>query len=62
MDGRLIIEDGDIRSFVDLIGYNMRWDADNPARVRLWRPRRIGAMLDTWNWEAAIEAQRRASL
>jgi cyclopropane-fatty-acyl-phospholipid synthase len=51
MDGRLIVEQGDIRSFVDMIGYNTRWDADNPARVRLWRPQRIGAMLDTWNWE-----------
>jgi len=50
MDGRLIIEDGDIRDFADLIGYNVRWDADNPARVRLWRPRRVGAMLDSWNW------------
>ena len=51
MDGRLIVEEGDIRHFVDLIGYNTRWDADNPTRVRLWRPQRIGAMLDTWNWE-----------
>jgi len=50
MDGRLIIEDGDIRDFADLIGYNVRWGADNPFRVRLWRPRRIGAMLDSWNW------------
>ena len=50
MDGRLIVEDGDIRTFLDLIGYNTRWDADNPARVRLWRPQRIAATLDTWNW------------
>ena len=51
MDGRLIVEDGDIRQFLDLVGYNVRWDADNPVRTRLWRPRRIAAMLDTWNWE-----------
>jgi len=51
MDGRLIVEEGDIRQFLDLIGYNVRWDADNPARVRLWRPQRIAAMFDTWNWE-----------
>ena len=50
MDGRLIVEDGDIRDFLDLIGYNTRWDADNPARVRLWRPKQIAATLDTWNW------------
>jgi len=51
MDGRLVIEDGDIRSFLDLIGYNLRWDADNPVRTRLWRPQRIAALLDSWNWE-----------
>ena len=51
MDKRLIVEEGDIRQFLDLIGYNLRWDADNPARTRLWRPQRIAAMLDTWNWE-----------
>ena len=51
MDGRLIIEEGDIRQFLDLIGYNVRWDADNPVRTRLWRPQRIAAVLDTWNWE-----------
>ena len=51
MDGRLIVEEGGIRQFLDLIGYNLRWDADNPVRVRLWRPQRAAAMLDTWNWE-----------
>jgi len=51
MDGRLIVEEGDIGQFLDLIGYNVRWDADNPVRTRLWRPQRIAAMLDTWNWE-----------
>lgn len=51
MDGRLIVEQGDIRAFFDLIGYNIRWEADNPVRTRLWRPQRIAAMFDTWNWE-----------
>ena len=51
MDGRLIVEEGDIRAFLDLISYNVRWDADNPVRTRLWRPQPIAAMLDTWNWE-----------
>ena len=50
MDGRLIIEGGDIADFADLIGYNLRWDADNPVRSRSWRPRRIGTALDGWNW------------
>ncbi len=51
MDGRLVVEDGDIRAFLDLVGYNVRWDADNPVRTRLWRPQRIAAWFDTWNWE-----------
>ena len=51
MAGRLIVDEGDIRGFLDLIGYNLRWDADNPARTRLWRPQRIAALLDTWNWQ-----------
>ena len=51
MDGRLIVEESDISGFLDLIGYNLRWDADNPVRTRLWRPQRIAALLDTWNWQ-----------
>ena len=51
MDGRLLVENGDIRDLVDLIGYNTRWDAANPTRVKLWRPQRIAATLDTWNWQ-----------
>jgi cyclopropane-fatty-acyl-phospholipid synthase len=51
MDGRLIVEDGDIRDLIDLIGYNTRWDADNATRMMLWRPQRFTAWLDTWNWE-----------
>ena len=50
MDGQLIVEGGDIADFADVIGYNLRWDADNPVRSRLWRPQRIGAVLDSWNW------------
>jgi cyclopropane-fatty-acyl-phospholipid synthase len=50
MDGRLIVEEGDIADFADLIGYNLRWDADHPVRPQLWRPRRIGAALESWNW------------
>jgi cyclopropane-fatty-acyl-phospholipid synthase len=51
MDGRMIVEDGDIRDFIDLIGFNTRWDSENPVRVKLWRPQRIGGLLDSWNRE-----------
>ncbi|WP_415642101.1 class I SAM-dependent methyltransferase [Sphingomonas antarctica] len=51
MDGRLLVETGDIRDLVDLIGYNTRWNASNPTRIKLWRPQRIAATLDTWNWQ-----------
>jgi cyclopropane-fatty-acyl-phospholipid synthase len=51
MDGRLTVEGGDVRDLLDLIGFNIRWDRDNPVRVALWRPLRIGAALDSWNWQ-----------
>jgi cyclopropane-fatty-acyl-phospholipid synthase len=51
MDGRLTIEDGDIRDLLNLIGHNTRWDADNPTRIALWRPQRIAAAWDTINWQ-----------
>jgi len=50
MDGRLVIESGDIRGLADLIGFNVRWEKDNPVLAALWRPRRIAAALDAWNW------------
>jgi cyclopropane-fatty-acyl-phospholipid synthase len=50
MDGRLLIEQGDIKDLADLIGFNIRWEKENPVRAALWRPRRIGAALDAWNW------------
>jgi cyclopropane-fatty-acyl-phospholipid synthase len=50
MDGRLIIEQGDIRDLADLIGYNIRWERENPVRAALWRPLRIAAVWDSWNW------------
>jgi cyclopropane-fatty-acyl-phospholipid synthase len=50
MDGRLVVEGGDIRDFLDLIGHNARWDGDNPMRVRTWRPQRLMAALGMWNW------------
>ncbi|HEY5722548.1 MAG TPA: cyclopropane-fatty-acyl-phospholipid synthase family protein [Allosphingosinicella sp.] len=50
MDGRLTVEDGGIRALADLIGFNIRWEKENPVRAALWRPRRIGAALSVWNW------------
>ena len=50
MDGRLTIEQGDIRSLLDLIGFNIRWEKENPVRAGWWRPLRIAAAWDTWNW------------
>jgi cyclopropane-fatty-acyl-phospholipid synthase len=50
MEGRLAVEQGDIRSLLDLVGYNIRWEKENPVRAELWRPMRIAAAWDTWNW------------
>jgi cyclopropane-fatty-acyl-phospholipid synthase len=50
MNGRLTIEGGDVRDLADLIGFNIRWEKENPVRARLWRRARIGAALDAWNW------------
>ena len=51
MDGRMAVEQGDIRDFLDLIGFNIRWDGDNRTRVALWRARKMFARFDAWNWE-----------
>lgn len=50
MAGRLTIETGDIRSLLDLIGFNIRWEKENPVRAALWRPLRMAAAWDRWNW------------
>ncbi|MEA3063770.1 MAG: cyclopropane-fatty-acyl-phospholipid synthase [Sphingomonadales bacterium] len=51
MAGRLIVEEGDIRSLLDLIGYNVRWEKENPVRAALWRPLRLAGAWDAWNWK-----------
>jgi cyclopropane-fatty-acyl-phospholipid synthase len=43
MDGRIIIEKGDIRQLVDLVTWNLRWQRDNPVRFALWRQASIAA-------------------
>ena len=59
MDGRLLVEQGDIRAFLDLVGLNTHWDDDDPVRLRVWRPWRRGGRLETWNW--ARKARRNAA-
>ena len=51
MDGRMRVEHGDILAFATLIGRNTQWDADDTARLALWRPWRRLAWLDAWNWQ-----------
>ena len=50
MDGRLIIEHGDIRQLVDLVTWNLRWQRDNPVRFALWRQASIAAKIDQINF------------
>jgi cyclopropane-fatty-acyl-phospholipid synthase len=50
-DGRLIVEQGDIRAFLDLIGRNTHWDDDDAVRLRMWRPWRGRSPWEFWNWE-----------
>ncbi|MBW8752813.1 MAG: class I SAM-dependent methyltransferase [Sphingomonadales bacterium] len=51
MDGRLLVERGDIAAFLDLIGRNTHWDDDDAARLRLWRPWRRNRLWENWNWQ-----------
>jgi cyclopropane-fatty-acyl-phospholipid synthase len=51
MAGRLTVETGDIRSLLDLIGFNIRWEKENPVRAALWRPLRLAGAWDAWNWK-----------
>jgi cyclopropane-fatty-acyl-phospholipid synthase len=50
MDGRLIIEHGDIRQLVDLVTWNLRWQRDNPIRFALWRQASLAAKFDQINF------------
>ncbi len=49
MDGRLIVEGGDIMDLLNLVGTNFRWDRANDLRVALWKQQRIAAGLDEIN-------------
>jgi cyclopropane-fatty-acyl-phospholipid synthase len=50
MDGRIVIERGDIRQLVDLVTWNLRWQRDNPVRFALWRQASIAAKIDQINF------------
>ncbi len=50
MDGRIVIEQGDIRQLLDLVTWNLRWDRDNPIRFALWRQASIAAKIDQINF------------
>jgi cyclopropane-fatty-acyl-phospholipid synthase len=50
MDGRLVIEAGDILALLDLVTHNLRWSRDNPVRTALWRQARIAAWADGINF------------
>ncbi len=49
MDGRLLVEGGDILDLLDLVGRNLRWDRANELRVSLWNQQRAAAKWDELN-------------
>lgn len=51
MDGRLVMEEGDIFALLDLVTHNLRWERDNPVRFSLWRQARLAAWWDGINFE-----------
>ncbi|WP_199553789.1 SAM-dependent methyltransferase [Sandaracinobacteroides hominis] len=52
MDGRLIVESGDIMDLLDLVGRNLTWDRSNALRVSLWNQQRMAARWDELNAKA----------
>jgi cyclopropane-fatty-acyl-phospholipid synthase len=51
MDGRLTIEDGDIRDLLELVAFNLAWEEEGAVHALRWRPRRLGALVDNLNWK-----------
>ena len=49
MDGRLVVESGDIMDLLNLVGRNFRWDRANGLRVGLWNQQRVAARWDELN-------------
>ncbi len=52
MDGRLILERGDINDLVNLVTFNVRWSRDNAVRFALWRQARLAGWLGQFNQAA----------
>ena len=52
MDGRLIVERGNIADVVNLVTWNVRWDRDNPVRFALWRQAALAGWLGQFNQAA----------
>jgi cyclopropane-fatty-acyl-phospholipid synthase len=52
VDGRLIVEGGDVLQLLDLVSGNLRWDRANPLRVALWNQQRLAARWDELNARA----------
>jgi cyclopropane-fatty-acyl-phospholipid synthase len=49
VDGRLLLESGDVLQFLDLVSGNLRWDRANTLRVSLWNQQRLSAKWDELN-------------
>jgi cyclopropane-fatty-acyl-phospholipid synthase len=49
VDGRLVVESGDVLAFLDLVSGNLRWDRANTLRVSLWNQQRLAARWDELN-------------
>jgi cyclopropane-fatty-acyl-phospholipid synthase len=49
MDGRLLVEGGDILDLLDLVSSNLRWDRGNSLRAAMWGQQRIAAKWDELN-------------
>ena len=49
VDGRLIVEGGDVLDLLDLVSGNLRWDRSNALRVALWNQQRLAARWDELN-------------
>lgn len=52
VDGRLVVESGDVLELLDLVSGNLRWDRSNALRVALWNQQRLAARWDELNARA----------
>jgi cyclopropane-fatty-acyl-phospholipid synthase len=63
MDGRLIIEEGEILDLINIIRGSHRWGRQQGSQsIPAQGQARIGHLLRTLNWKRAAPAQRLASL